>query len=182
MRKPRLIAVTGPPGAGKSTLARALAAELGCPAILRDEVKQGMAATLGPAATDTDALNVPVMQTYFSTLGVLLRAQVTVVAEAAYQDRLWRPGLQPLADIADLWVIRCHAPARTLVGRIRERATRDRHRAAHADEQLLTDIATGAYDPEAFAEISLDARVVRVDTSDGYQPNLIEIATRVQAP
>ncbi|MFF0551033.1 AAA family ATPase [Streptomyces sp. NPDC004311] len=181
MRKPRLIAVSGPPGSGKSTLARALAAELGCPAILRDEVKQGMAATLGPAATDTDALNVPVMKAFFDTLGVLLRAQVTVVAEAAYQDRLWQPGLQPLADIADLWVIRCHTPTRTLTDRIRERATLDPHRTAHADEQLLTDIATGAYDPEAFAEISLDAHVLRVDTSAGYRPTLAEITAHVQA-
>ncbi|MFI5642017.1 AAA family ATPase [Streptomyces goshikiensis] len=102
VRKPRLIAVSGPPGSGKSTLARALAAELGCPAILRDEIKQGMALTLGPAPKDTEALNIPVMDTFFATLGVLLRAQVTIVAEAAYQDRLWRPGLQPLAETADL--------------------------------------------------------------------------------
>ncbi|MEU9944541.1 AAA family ATPase [Streptomyces lavendulae] len=97
MRKPRLIAISGPPGSGKSTLARALAAELGCPSILRDEIKQGMADSLRPVPKDIEALNVPVMDTFFATLDVLLRAQVTVVAEAAYQDRLWRPGLQPLA-------------------------------------------------------------------------------------
>ncbi|MFE9846569.1 AAA family ATPase [Streptomyces goshikiensis] len=182
MRKPRLIAVSGPPGSGKSTLARALATELGCPAILRDEVKQGMVATLGPAPNDTDALNIPAMETFFATLGVLLRAQVTVVAEAAYQDRLWRPGLQPLAGIADLRVIRCHALAPTLTDRIRERAALDPHRAAHADEQLLTDIATGTYDMETFAEITLDAPVLRVDTSDGYRPTLAEITAYVQAP
>ncbi|WP_406737216.1 hypothetical protein OG365_01330 [Streptomyces sp. NBC_00853] len=34
-----------------------------------------------------DPLNIPDMRAFFNTLGVLLEAGVTVVAEAAYQDR-----------------------------------------------------------------------------------------------
>jgi predicted kinase len=34
---------------------------------------------------------------FFDTLGVLLRAGVTVVAEAAFQDRRWRPILVAFA-------------------------------------------------------------------------------------
>jgi predicted kinase len=40
---PTLIVVSGPPGSGKTTLAHKLAAALGCSAISRDEIKQGMA-------------------------------------------------------------------------------------------------------------------------------------------
>ncbi|MFD7916770.1 AAA family ATPase [Streptomyces sp. NPDC059752] len=180
MRRPLLVTVTGPPGSGKSTLARALAAELGCPAILRDEIKQGMASNLDTPQTDTDHLNTPTMEAFFATLGVLLRAQVTVIAEAAYQDRLWRPGLDPLTKIANLRIIRCHAPSQTITERITERATRDPHRTAHADEQLLTAISTGAYDPETFTGISLDAPTLLVDTSRGYRPALSEITAHVQ--
>ncbi|WP_141549977.1 AAA family ATPase, partial [Nocardia farcinica] len=39
---PVLAVVSGPPGSGKSTLAHALAADIGVPAIVRDEIKQGM--------------------------------------------------------------------------------------------------------------------------------------------
>ena len=41
--KPTLVVVSGPAGSGKTTLARQIAVALGCPAISRDEIKQGMA-------------------------------------------------------------------------------------------------------------------------------------------
>ena len=47
MNKPRLIAVTGRPGSGKTTLARALAQRLRLPAVIRDEIKEGYVRTQG---------------------------------------------------------------------------------------------------------------------------------------
>ncbi|WP_238380235.1 AAA family ATPase [Salinispora tropica] len=38
--RPTLVVVSGPPGAGKSTLAHTLAQSIGCPAICRDEMKE----------------------------------------------------------------------------------------------------------------------------------------------
>ena len=39
---PTLVVVSGPPGSGKTTLAHKIAAAVGCPAICRDEIKEGM--------------------------------------------------------------------------------------------------------------------------------------------
>ncbi|MGY1899049.1 AAA family ATPase [Nocardia gipuzkoensis] len=39
-RLPTLVVVSGPPGSGNTTLAHALAAAIGCPAIRRDEIDQ----------------------------------------------------------------------------------------------------------------------------------------------
>jgi adenylate kinase family enzyme len=39
---PTLIVVSGPAGSGKTTLAHAIASAVGCPAICRDEIKEGM--------------------------------------------------------------------------------------------------------------------------------------------
>jgi predicted kinase len=85
-----------------------MAQPLGCPAICRDEIKQGMVHTspeFEPCADDP--LDQGTLTAFFDILGVLLRAGVTVVAEAAFQDRLWRPNLEPLADLAQIRVIRC---------------------------------------------------------------------------
>ncbi len=63
-----------------------------------------------------------------------------------------------------------------------ERADSDRHRAAHGDRQLLTDIAVGAYRPEGFVDISLDAPTLLVDTFDGYEPAISQLMEFIRTP
>ena len=45
MNVPSLIVVTGRPGAGKTTLAHTLARLIRCPALIRDELKEGFVLT-----------------------------------------------------------------------------------------------------------------------------------------
>ncbi|MCP9953519.1 AAA family ATPase [Actinomadura madurae] len=176
MSKPSLIVVSGPPGTGKTTLAHRLAQGLGCPAIIRDEIKQGMVlAAAGSGTGGNDRLNLPTLSAFFDTLAVLAKAGATVVAEAAFQDRVWRPHLEPLGDIAAVRIVRCTAPAAVAHERVARRAASDAHRAAHGDRALLEAIAAGRHSNDSFVWISLDAPTITVDTGDGYDPALPDL-------
>lgn len=175
--------VSGPPGSGKTALAHQIAQEVGCPAIIRDEIKQGMAsATPGYEPGTSDPLNIPTLKAFFDVLTVLVRARVTLVAEAAFQDRLWRPNLEPLLELAQIRVIRCTVDAAISRDRIARRAAHSAHRAAHADDELLKAITAGEHSLSAFGWIRMALPTLTVDTTSGYQPPLPDIVAFATAP
>jgi predicted kinase len=172
---PSLIVVSGPPGSGKTTLAHRIGAAVGCPAICRDEIKEGMVhATPDFTPGWDDELSRRTNPVFFSLLGTLLRAGVTTVAEAAFQDRLWRPGLEPLQSLARIRVVHCTVDPELAFRRSLRRSAGDQHRRAHPDPGP-GDAEAYVRRLRAFDPVALEAPAIEVDTTDGYRPALDDL-------
>jgi predicted kinase len=190
---PTLVVVSGPAGSGKTTLAHAIASAVGCPAISRDEIKEGMVhATWGPAAPGGvapdrgassfvarpgDELTARTLPVFFGVLELLVRAGVTIVAEAAFQDHVWRPRLEPLLGLAKLRIVHCVVDGDLAARRILRRTQDNPSRRAHADLHPETSRLR-----RTFNRLSLDVPSLEVDTTDGYRPGLDQIVAFVNDP
>jgi predicted kinase len=170
---PTLVIISGPSGSGKTTLAHELARAIPCPAVCRDEIKEGMVhATAGYEPAWGDALTQRTFQTFFGVLELLLASGVSVVAEAAFQDQVWRPNLEPFAALAEFRIVQCHTDAATATARLAERA---RWRTAHADAALLDLLESGQYSFDDFQRLEIAAPSIDVDTTSGYNPSIEQI-------
>ena len=128
-----------------------------------------------------DQLTMRTLPVFLGVLELLLRAGVTTVAEAAFQDRIWRQGLDPLHHLARVRVVHCAVDAEVAFQRSLRRGQQDRLRRVHADPGPQ-DAAAYARAHRAFIRVALNVPWIEVDTTDGYRPALEEIVTFIDSP
>jgi predicted kinase len=174
---PLLAVVSGPPGSGTTSLAHALANAIPCPAICRDEIKEGLVHgeddyTPAPG----DELTRRTVEVFYGVIGFLIDSGSAVVAEAAFQHPLWEHGLTPLLGRARVRIVHCRVDATTARERVARRAEETAtRRSVHGDYSLSEPFETWRSKFESFQFVDLAVPAIDVDTTDGYNPPLDEV-------
>ena len=120
--KPYLFIVTGRPGAGKTTFSKKLSSEIFMPAISRDEIKEGYVHTFGKSHAELpEETNMIVNDIFRDTLKNLITSNVSVIAEAAFQQKVWSYILEPFMEVARIYLIICKIDDRVALNRFVER-------------------------------------------------------------
>lgn len=175
MIKPYCIIVTGRPGSGKTTLAKKLGEKLHLPVISRDEIKEGYV-----VSTDSihDELpkesNWKATETFFSSIRLLLESGVSVVAEAAFQHKVWSIAIPDWILLSRTRVVLCEPKPETCAQRHLERGLTDSSRERfHGDPRVKHFRETGeVLGPSEYIPPSFNCPLLKVDTEDSYEPSI----------
>lgn len=138
--------------------------------------------TSGQIGRPGDETELQIYETFFDTVKLLLERRITLIAEAAFQHKLWAPKLLLLREIAHIRIVLCAVNPELARLRHIERGlsdparTRFHHDPAVQAARKGCQLPIGDYDPPR-----LDIPTLTVDTSEGYQPALEAIVSFVCA-
>ncbi|OQP40062.1 hypothetical protein A4H97_17770 [Niastella yeongjuensis] len=172
MDKPLLVVVTGSPASGKSTLAHILARKINCPLVSRDELKEGLINTLGVSHSQLNKpIDLQVYEIFFETIALLLSKGISLVIEAAFQDKLWRPKLTNLLQQATIRIIVCKTDTALIRERFATRLLNNPGREQFHGDQSLNE-EQFALLIENYQPVNMEIPTLQVDTTNQYNPDM----------
>lgn len=172
---PALILVTGPPGAGKTTVARPLAAALALPLVCKDDLKEILFERLGWSDRSwSRRVSDAAYELMFHVAEAELSAGRSLMLEANFRpEAAGRVRRLPPRRVLQ---VHCSADRATLVERLTARAAHRLRHPGHVDDQTLAEIEDML---TSGSILDLPGPVLTVDTTAGFKEDLDELAGRV---
>ena len=171
---PLLVLVSGPPGAGKSTLAAELGARLPISVVSVDVLKASLARYGGDSG-----LGGPVGQAAFEAaydvVGTYLDRGVDLLLEKAWKRGVSEASLLPLVARSRAVQVHVSAPVDVLVARGVSRPARP----GLVDMAAVVDaVASGTVSWSDFEPLDLDVPLLRADSSEPFDVDGLIVALR----
>jgi predicted kinase len=173
---PLVVIVSGPPGAGKTTIARELAGRLPLPLIAKDDIKESLGDSLGSSDLAwSQKLGAATWDLLFVLYERLLAGGASFIAESNFSKDPHHDRFSALARRYPFlpFEVHCTASAATLAERFRGRQARgERHHVHHG----------AGFEADATAEMVEEHLSGRSHVPLDLGPHLIQVDTEASEP
>jgi predicted kinase len=180
-RQPLLLLVTGPPGAGKSTLASRLASDLRLPLVAKDEIKEVLADQLGTGDLDwSRRLGGATYELLWLTMARLIEAGAPFIAECNFDRDLATETIAQMLHERPHRVVQvvCRTPPEVLQTRLVARAKLHSRHPIHDDLAILAQLDE-ALARDAYGPMALPGEAIEIDTSHAADSSYLRVLSYV---
>jgi predicted kinase len=169
MNRQQLIIITGPPGAGKTTLGRRLAADLNLPFFSKDEIKEILFDNLGwENRLWSQKLGGVSFEMLFYMITAPLAAGQSLLVETAFHPKFHNQRFLALQTQYNPKTVQiyCQADTQIMFDRFHNRATGGERHPGHVDHLGTYEEFRATIESAKYAPLEIGGSLLKIDLTD----------------